>query len=167
MTSHRTLFQVSEDTLALEAYLRRHADVGQFVSYGEMSQLIGRDVQDGARGNLTTARNRLMRDGIAFGPVFGKGLKCLGDEEIVAASSSSRTRIRNLSRKGLKLLSCVSDFESMSQASRARHCAEASVLAATNLMLNPTYMKKLAYRVENTKQLVRLPLERTLHAFLE
>jgi len=71
--NRRSIPEMSVDTRLLIERLSR-VEIGDFVSYKELSEVIGRDVQGAARGNLTTARHRLeVDDAIQFGPVVGKG----------------------------------------------------------------------------------------------
>ena len=79
----RTINEVSADTLALYEALK-DITIDGMITYANLSDLIGRDVQSEAIGSLTTARRMCQReDQIVFSPVRGVGLKRLDDSGIV------------------------------------------------------------------------------------
>ena len=102
--------------------LLREVEVGTTISYKELSDSIKRDVQHLARGNLNTARWRLMKDeGIVFGTVIKEGCRRLDDEGIVATGAQDVQRIRKISKRAIQRLAQVQNFGSLPTEKQKEH----------------------------------------------
>jgi|GEM_PF-3934064 len=84
--------EVSADARLLYQRLAK-MEVGDFVSYKELREIIGRDVQNEARGYLNTARLMCEREeSKTFGVIINEGLKCLNGSEIVNTAAPVHRR---------------------------------------------------------------------------
>lgn len=146
-TEKRALPEMSIDTQVLIKRLTQVA-VGEVVTYDELSKLIGRDVRNGARGFLNTARHRLKRDDRAIFAIVRKvGVKRLDDFGIVKAGESGMQHIRNQTRRVVQTLGCVADYENLpNDVKRAYNLttAQAGMLAH---ITKPSTVKKIEARV--------------------
>ena len=96
----RTIPELSIDSKMLYDRLIK-AEVGAVIPYRELTEVISRDVQGPARGNMNTARHRALRhNGMVFEAVWKVGLKRLNDTEVVAVGEASLGRIRRVARRG-------------------------------------------------------------------
>lgn len=135
---------LSIDTQTIERLLSV-VDVGEFVSYEDLSSAIGRNVQNGARHILKSAQTRLLRDQqMVFAPVWGKGMKRLDDVGIVGTGVSTLRRVHNLARRGAKTLAAVQDFEALPNDSKVQH----NLMAAQLGMLSHVTSGRIAKRLE-------------------
>lgn len=146
-------------------YDRLHkANTGDTVSYADLTELIGRDVQDRARYILLRALDLLRRDhNYVFGTVRRVGVKRLADGEIVGSAASDVASIRRKARKAASKLTCVADYDALTPDERIRHNATVSLFGAIATMTKRPEMKRLETAVEATGR--TLPLARTLEAF--
>lgn len=157
--------EISVDAKLLYERLKK-VGIGEMISWDELSDVVSRDARAGgpAYGALTTARRRaLTNEGMVFDPVFGKGLKRLGDTEIVETSQAKIDAVRRRSRQALKRLSCVQDFGALLPEQRIKHNTFASVFSAFVTITKAGPMKKLEGRVAEAQE--QLPLAKTLEAF--
>lgn len=140
------------------------ADVGGSISYKTLSLCVGRDVQDGARGALYTARKMAEREkNIVFGVIRGEGLKRLDDIEIVNTGESVRAHIRRTARKGARRILRVRDYVALPQEQKVQHNAYASLFGAISEMVSPSNIARIASAVEKAEK--ELPLKKTLELF--
>src|SRR5690606_7840323 len=88
-----TIAQKSIDAQIIERHLET-AEVGQLVTYVELSQLVGRDVQKKDRHLLETAKRALLRRGMVFEAVRGEGVKRVTDDENITNRQRDFAHIR-------------------------------------------------------------------------
>jgi hypothetical protein len=158
-------FRISVDTRTLADFLAK-VPIGGFVSYANLSDAIGRNTQSEARPALQSARNLVQRDhGIVFDCIRGEGMKRLNDLEKVDTSDKVTAAIRRKSRKGIKVLATVENFDAMPTHARVKHNTSMSLFALVEHASKPSQLKKLAARVE--KGTASLNLTKTLEAQLE
>ncbi len=154
--------QVNIDALTLCDRLQA-AEVGEVVTYAELSELIKRDVQRDARYVLASAQKRLQRDNrILFGAVRGVGIKRLNDEETVRVGATSMTKIRREARRGMQKTACA-NFDALSDEGKVQHNTSLSMLGALHLMTTSRKIKALKETIKNTGG--KLSLGRTLELF--
>ena len=147
----RAIAELSIDTQVLERKLLTMA-VGEMVSYTDLSALIGRDVRNGARHLLQTARKRVQRDNqMVFTPIWGQGLKRLDDTAIAHSGEAARVKMHNISRRTRQKLACVSDFEALPNDAKIAHNVAMSVFGAIEQVTQPKALQKLAAHVTNGK----------------
>jgi hypothetical protein len=117
----RTIPETSLDTLTLENMLRA-LPIGGEISYLELSVAIGRDVQGVARGNLQTARRRLLhRDRVLFGVVINEGLKRLDDAGKVSAGRGHVRRAVNQAKQARRATAAVEHFDALPNHLKVEH----------------------------------------------
>ncbi len=139
--------------------------VGERVTYEQLTQCIGRNVQDKAYGALTTARRMAQRENrIVFGVVRGQGLIRLNDSDIVDAGSNGLAKTRRVVKKHAKILSCVQDFNQLSNEEKLRHNAALSLYGAIAQATKPTTVKQVESAVNASAG--ALPVGKTLQLFM-
>jgi len=158
-----TIQRISVDA---DILYRRLAETspGDVVTYDELSAEIGRDVQSEARGLLNTARNKALReDRAVFGVRRGVGLERLGDVGVVETATESRGRIRRMSRRAARRLSCVDDFDNLPQEKKTEHNVAVSMFGAIYVATSKKGTKRLTGAVESAN--AELSLAKTLEAW--
>lgn len=162
-TLKRTIPQISLDSQALYERLKK-TKVGDFIKYEELTAIISRDVTNGGRGCLATARNIAMREHrMVFACVSGEGIKRLADSEIVGIGLQATKHIRRVASKGMRKLSCVQDFDKLSQQEKLSHNTQMSVLGALHQACKESSVKRVESQVEKAQ--MKLSLAGTLDAF--
>lgn len=163
-SNYRAQFETSVETRLLYQRLRTVA-VGESVTYRELSEIIGQDVQGAGRSALVSARRIALRDDLAlFDPIRGSGLRRLSDHENLASASAVFGKVRRAARRGVERLTAISDFAALSDADKAMHNAGVSALRVVELMSKPKSIDRLASAV-NTTNAGELPVARTLEFF--
>lgn len=122
-------FARSTQTLKLIEVLQA-ASIGDILSYAKLSESIGEDIQTDARHYLYSAMNALQGDGVAFGTVRGQGIKRLTADEIPAIGDAALLHIRRSSRRARKRMRVADGMNDMSNESRVKINATASLLGA-------------------------------------
>lgn len=155
MTDERkALPELSVDTQVLIKRLSA-STVGETITYEELSALIGRDVQNGARGFLATARRRLKRDErMVFAPVYKIGVKRLDDIGIVKAGQAGITHVRNHARRVTHTLLCLGNYDALPRGEQVAYnvtVAQAGMLAH---ITKTSTVKKIEQRVPTTEDAV-------------
>jgi hypothetical protein len=139
-------------------------NIGDFVSYSDLNELVGRNVQKEGRGYLNTARLMCERDDDkAFGVVLNEGLKCLNSKEIINTAEFSIGHIKRTSRKSLKKVRCINDLEQLPNDEKIRLNTYASILGVMATMAKGSNIRKIEARVQETQE--QLPYVKTLEAF--
>lgn len=162
MSEKRAVPELSVDTQVLERLLRA-APAGAVVTYDEMSKAIGRDVQNGARHLVQSARRRLLaQERIVFGVVTDVGLKRLDDHGIVGTAGQRLKHIHRTATVGAREMSAVQDFAALPNDEKIRHNTAASVYG---VLRHVTKEKTLAKLEAATAE--KLPLAKMLEAVKE
>lgn len=157
-------FTVSLETRLLYERLRK-LKVGEVVTYGELTGIIGQDVQAAGRGALRSARHIAQRDHqIVLDAINNVGLKRLSDRETVASAGQTLNKVRRTAQRGIDRLAAVSDFDALQDEEKAQHNASMSALAVVKLMAKPKSVTRIAAAV-NTSNTGQLPVARTLELF--
>ena len=125
------LFSTSRQTLELRAHLSTITDHKHIVTYLQLSEIAGCDVQKDKRGWLQTAIRIDEREGNGrlWGCIRGVGVKLMSPDEAVEIGSNGIRRAASLSRKALRRISKC-DYRSMSEESKLKHNINAAVLGA-------------------------------------
>ena len=156
--------EINVDARILLGRLKK-ANVGEVLTYQELSDLIGRDVQHGARHILVSARRWAAKDRIIFGSVTGKGIQRLDDEGKVKAGAGHLDRIRRESRRASRTLASVDDFSSLSNESRIRHNMAMSVFGIIQQATGNKIREKISEKVEATEN-GSLAIKKSLELFV-
>lgn len=100
---------LSPDTAILLDALRA-VPYGQDISFAELTRLLGRDVQRGARGHLSSAlRIALRDDGAAFMSVRGVGYRRIAPDQAPEIGQAARRSLRRKSRQAVRAMTAVAD----------------------------------------------------------
>jgi len=152
------------DTRLLYEALKK-LNVGDFISYHQLSEIIGRDIQSSARGCLVSARRIVQReDRMVFGVIRNEGLKRLNDAGIVTTGNLSINKIHRESRKAIKRIVCIDNYNDLPNEYKIKHNMFLSIFGVFNYATKPAIVGKLESKVENVG---KLPLSKTLEAFKE
>lgn len=144
----RTIPGLAHDTKMIIERLRK-VSPGEEVAYEEINKLVGRNVQNGARSNLLSARRYVERESqIVFGVVFGKGLKRLLNHEIPYVADQALARVGRLARRTGRSIDCV-DFDALTEKDRVAHNARKGVLAVLAHGVRTTTMQRIEGAVAN------------------
>lgn len=158
----KTIPEISIDSKLLYDRLKT-LEPETFVSYEELSAVIGRDVQQSAYGNLTTAvKKALTEDHIVLAPVRGKGIKRLTDCEIVSTSDRHFEHVRRTSRKQVRKLGAV-DYEQLSKEDKIKHNTNIAIIGLFNHVTSSPAIRKLEESVEKAQ--APLAIGKTLEVF--
>lgn len=124
--------QFSPDTSALEARLEKLGP-GEVVPYSELTELIGRDVQRGARGNLSAAMRRLEKKGAMCVCLRRVGVMRLTDATL-ATDYGERgvAKIRRMAKRTARRVA-MADDASLTGEDRARRNVTVSQCGALAL----------------------------------
>ena len=161
----KTIREASIETRLLYQRLAE-MNIGDFVSYEELNNLVGVDVQKKGRGYLNTARLMCEReDDKTFGVVINEGLRCLNSQEIINTTEFTIGHIKRTSRKSLKRVRCITDLEQLPNDDKVRLNTYASILGVMATMAKGNNIKKIEAKVQQTQE--QLPYAKTLEAFKE
>jgi hypothetical protein len=141
-------------------------NVGEAITYDQLNNAAGRNVQKEAYGALRTARNRLLRDDDkVFGVLRGMGLKRLNDKEAYEVGASGVLSIRRKSRKQLTILSKVNPSK-LTTDEQIRMHATMSVFGAVNLFTRTGSLDKVANKIAQNENRT-LPVGRVADLFTQ
>lgn len=146
-----TIGQLSNDVRLLYNYLSE-VEIGKIVTYAEINDLLGLDIQDQKnRPILASARRKCMNsDSIVFGVIINEGIKRLSDVEIVSEAERQPPRIRRAARRGVKIATKVADFNQLSNEDKQRHNATVSICGALAQMTAPAKLKQIQREINPT-----------------
>lgn len=158
--------KVKEATVDTRMLYKRLSEMnpGESVSYTDLSNIIGRNVQGDARFNLNTARKMVEReDSKTFGVIINEGVKCLEDKEIVITGGNAIDRIRRYSGRAARRFQCISDMGKLTNEEKIKLNANASILGAIAFIGRAKNIKKIEAAVMATQE--QLPYAKTLDVF--
>jgi hypothetical protein len=139
--------------------------IGEFIAYAELSEIIGRDIQYGARHVLESARRIVQRENkILLECVYNQGLKRLDDIGIVGSTQCSVLKISNLSKRGVAKVLCLHDMSALPPGDKASLNARISIMAMVAHVTKTKNVQLIESKVAATQE--RLPLMKTIEAFM-
>lgn len=161
----KTIPEIGLDTRLLAERLRA-LRVDEEVTYAELSQLIGRNVQHEARGILRTARHHVEReDRIVTECVRNQSVKRLADAVIVnTIGTAARQRIRRTAQRAIRKLVAV-DFPALPNDLKVKQNAELSQLGAIRAFGQNRATQRIADRVQEEGKGSALAVSKTLAMF--
>jgi hypothetical protein len=140
------------------------AEVGEVITYDELSDLVGYDIQK-KRGALSQAQTRLLNHhGIVFSCMRNVGMKRITAEENVHSTDAYLTSIRNKSYKKMKELGCVDNFDELSTKNQHKHNTAMSVFGLLNSVSQRRAFKKIESKIVKAGDV--LPPLKTMELFL-
>lgn len=144
----KTIPELAPESRVLAGRLSR-LQPGEEISYKELSDLIGQDVQNGSRNRLNAARRIVERDHhMVLAPVLGKGIKRLDSNDAPVIGESARKTISRKSRRTVKRLIAVVSDASISNDARIAINAELSMLGAIAVCANDRNLKTITDAVK-------------------
>jgi len=156
-------FVASIDAKSIYAILKE-AEVGAVVPYKVMSEAIGRNVRNGARGAMETARKMAQRElGFVFGVIPKEGLRRLTEVEKVGSGAQFITKIRRAAQRGIDRQRTVKNPEALPPEIKVRSFVYESVLGMVASSMQEKKINKIEAKVQQTQ--ASLPLAKTLEAF--
>lgn len=156
----RAIPELSIDTQTLERRLAM-VNIGNFISYADLTASIGRNVQGDARGTLNSARRRLLKSlHILFEPVFNEGLKRLDDRGKVGSGRSHVRKAHRQAKMAIAKTTAVDRFDLMPEELKHEHNMVLATAGAMKSMTSEPAQKKLAAAITDTKP--RLSLRESL-----
>ncbi len=151
MNEQKAIQQLSIDAKMIYDHLIS-VGVGDTVTYANLTNLIGRDVQKQGRGALITARRRARNlDRIIFGTVRDVGLMRLSDTEIVETGEGTLRHIRRAARRGAQNVLCVQDFNKLPNDKKIQHNTFVSMFGVMAEITKPNKIKAIERRVESAQ----------------
>jgi len=115
----RSFAETHVDTVRLEELLRK-THPGDLISYAAISETARRPLEK-CRGILRTARNAMLREGIAFDCVPSVGLRHLEDVATVEAGGRFVVQAGRKAATALRYEGAVKDFGALPNDSKIRH----------------------------------------------
>jgi len=159
--THRPKFVVSFETQQLADRLKS-LQVGDIVSYEELSRLAGENVQQHS-ARLRSARKMVERDsGFLLAPIRGIGIKRIEPTEQAMIGPNAIQKARRRTNRDLFRMSLVA-FDALTDEQKAAHNTAASALGAMELFTRARSLHKLAAAVGNQHE--RIPVADTLKLF--
>lgn len=150
-------FEMSADTRWLRQRLHEMSP-GDFVSYAELSEKIGKPVTGGYSA-LQSARRHLIKEGYVFSPIRGEGMRRMTDSEVVATDDIAPLR-RHARRVGTKL-SAVS-YDQLTAPQQLYHTTKSSIVAVVATITTECAVKKVEKAAGGMAG--ELPIAETLRA---
>jgi hypothetical protein len=148
----RTIPELSIDTQTIERLLAA-LPIGGVVTYRVLSDAIGRDVQGAARGNLYTARRRLLhRERMVFDVLVNDGLKRLDDAGKVMAGRAHVHRAVAQARLARRKTAAVDDFNALPNALKVEHNLTLAQAGVMVYMAGPQGTTQLQTKIATTPQ---------------
>lgn len=158
----KTIPEISMETRMLRDKLSA-LKIGDVITYAELNELIGADVQDSSRSHLASAIRGLLADKqMVFGTVRGHGVKRLTDVEIVAIGDEVLPRLRRAAKRATRKLLAVADFSALPNDLKLRHNAVVSSLATISFFSKDTRVKEIEKQSGATQP---LPVGKVLGLF--
>lgn len=161
MTQHNTIQQLSVDVQLIVKRLAR-CEVGELIKYSELSQLIGRNIQE-KRDILDSARRVTQRDHKkVFGVVMNEGVKRLSDAEIAESWKPDVASIRRKCGRAARRIS-VADYEKLSDEQKRKANTGLAIVGVISHMSKPKNAEVIEGAVD--RQPKRLDFSETVALF--
>ncbi len=161
--SKQVIPAISNDALILVGMFRA-MQVGQILTYEEMTKAIGRDVTTSGRGVMNTAINRVLKDeNIVVECVRLVGFKRLDGKELIDAQRAGVQRIRGEAKRRSEKLSKL-DLGKLDQTGLVEAYALQSMYGVMSHVATGRGVKKLESAVQKADSKL-LPIGKTLALF--
>lgn len=147
----RSIPELSIDTQTLERLLRT-IHVGDVIAYQTLSASIGRNVQTAARGNMTSARRRLLKiDRMLFEPVVNEGLKRLDDRGKISTGRSHIKRAHTQAVLAQRKTASVDNYDALPDSIKSEHNIVLAQAGTVKHMTSGTTHRRLESSVHGGK----------------
>ena len=151
----RSIPEQSIDTKMLIDALQA-VEPGFEMPYVDLTKCISRDVTGPARSNMQSARRHLEREGIIFGAIRGIGLKRLQEGEKPAVAMAATQHIGRVSRRAVRVLASVSDFDALTPLQKTQHNSQMALHGVIAHATRPRQVAKLEKRVDEAAKAISL-----------
>lgn len=142
--------EINVDARVILARLKA-AKVGDIITYAELSELVGRDVQKANRYILEAARRWAKKERIVFGTVTGEGIQRLDDAGKVRVGSGMIDKIRRTSRRAAQTLAAVESFNDLPNDMKIQHNMSMSVFGIIQQATSRKVQDRIAEKVDGTE----------------
>jgi hypothetical protein len=138
---------------------------GETITYQELSDIIGRDIQKHRNCLYTAYKMALKENRMVFDTIRDEGIRRLKNDEIPnVIGTYSITRIRRTSRRGATKI-VAADYNSLSNEMKVKHNAHLSVLGAFIQMTKQKAIERIETAVRENEDLNKITYARTLEQF--
>ena len=156
------LFEKSSDTKTIEHVLGE-CEVGQTITYDELSAAIGRDVRVFALASLRSARQGILREKrIVFGVEKNVGFTRLDDSGIVKTMPLDRKRIMRGAKRAMMKLACV-EFAKLTDEEKKDHVVASAQIGTIAMFASKTSTNRIEKQVNGESK--QLAIGETLKLF--
>lgn len=156
------MFELNPDTRLFTDLLLKMQQ-GQTLAYADLSRQMGRTV-DGSDPYLQSARNRAEKEeGFVFAFQKRQGIRRLTDAEIVAIGEAGAKSLRRKARREARRVANVADYESLTDADKARHQGSLALFGAIASAAKASTLRRLEQAAAEATG--PLPLGRTFELF--
>lgn len=156
------IHEKSADTKILETVLAE-ANVGDLITYEQLSKAIGRDVRKFALSSLSSARRGIFNaKRYVFGTEKNVGLRRLNDNEIVDSTEHDRKKLRRAAKRTINKLGVV-DFDNLTPEKKRQHIVASAQMGAVEMFAGKNATKKIEAKVNDSSKV--LPIGETLRMF--
>ena len=160
---NKSIQELHADSIALYNRLLKVTEENPLITYQELNEVIIGNTQKEARGRLYTARKMIQREhSILFAPVMGIGLKRMTDSAVVASKDKYYQKMRRGTRKSIKDLTTIQNFEGLTNSEKTSHLAALSNFKAIQSFIKPQQVKKLEECVSHKQE--QLSIASTIEA---
>jgi hypothetical protein len=157
-------FSLNIETILLIERIKKMGQ-GDLVTYGELAELIGQDVQREARHTLLSARRICQREyQVVTDAERNIGIRRLTDVELTSSGLKIFSGLRRAAKRGIDRVTAVADFDTLPDEEKVRHNATISGLALIRMLSRPKSIDRIA-AATNTTNTGQLPVGRTLELF--
>ena len=159
ITSHSTIAETSIDAKLVYELLKR-ANVGETITYDQMSDAIGRDIRRHFGALMTARRMAIRNDRMVFGTVRTVGIKRLSDIETVDSAERTFSHIRRTVRREAQRQSTV-DIGALPREYQTKYYSGISYLGTLAEFAKPATQDK----IEKSEPTGILPVGKVLEFF--
>jgi hypothetical protein len=153
MENKRELFRAAPETRLLYQRLMR-LDVGETVTYGDLSRVAGVDVRLDGRPRLGSAFRMCAREGHIIKTVWGVGVKRLSDDEILDLAPKNIRKMGRLAKRAQREVSHV-DYDGLADDKKVEFNVTMSQLAVMQMLAKPKVRGQI--EAEVTRRAQELP----------
>lgn len=136
--------------------------VGEVITYGALSKLVGCDVQFECRHKLTSAVDRCLQRNVVIGTDYNVGVKRLNDLETIATMHHHTRKMRKAFRKQAKRITTV-DYDNLPKKQQIEHNAALAMLGTYLYMSASKQQRAIESEIERVGK--RINVAGTLELF--
>lgn len=132
---------------------------GAIIGYDELSRLAGREI-DGSSAALASARRIVESDNaVAFSIERKIGVRRLTDAQIVQDTVGNRTRMQKATKRAVRRLAAVVDFNALSDSEKRLHQAHATIYSIIGDAASRESVKRIERATSDPRSLLSRIIE--------